>query len=84
MTMASKLSLQTLERGNKEDSLLALTEASARGLTFTEILSRTGWTTAEIHAAAETLAQSKRVRIVGDAASSNFIVISAHMRLPIA
>src|SRR6204780_3082085 len=71
-----KALLETLERGNKEDSLLALTETSARGLTFNEILSRTGWTTAEIDAAAETLAKSKRVRIVGDAASSNFIVIS--------
>jgi selenocysteine-specific elongation factor len=71
-----KALLETLERGNKEGSLLALTETSARGLTFNEILSRTGWTTAEIDAAAETLAQSKCVRIVGDAASSNFIVIS--------
>ena len=72
-----KAFLQTLGRGNKEDSLLALTTASPRGLSFSEILSRTGWTTAEIHGAAETLAQSKRVRILGDAASATFIVISA-------
>jgi selenocysteine-specific elongation factor len=72
-----KAFLQTLGRGNKEDSLLALTTASPRGLSFSEILSRTGWTAAEIHGAAETLAQSKRVRILGDAASAAFIVISA-------
>ncbi len=72
-----KTFLETLERGNKEDTLFALSEASARGLSFPEILSRTGWTTGEIHAAAETLAQSKRVRVLGDAASSNFIVMSA-------
>ncbi len=71
-----KALLETLERSNKEDTLLALTETSARGLAFTEIISRTGWTTAEIHAAGEALAQSRRVRIVGDAASSNWIVIS--------
>ena len=73
-----KTFLETLERGNKEDTLFALSEASARGLTFAEILSRTGWTNGEIHAAAETLAQSKRARILGDATSSNFIVMSAH------
>jgi selenocysteine-specific elongation factor len=72
-----KAFLQTLERGNKEDSLLALTIASPRGLSVSEILSRTGWTTAEIHGAAERLAQSKRVRILGDAASPTLIVISA-------
>jgi selenocysteine-specific elongation factor len=72
-----KAFLQTLERGNKEDSLLALTIASPRGLSLSEILSRTGWTTAEIHGAAERLAQSKRVRILGDAASPTLIVISA-------
>lgn len=72
-----KAFLQTLGRGNKEDSLLSLTTASPRGLSLSEILSRTGWTTAEIHGAAERLAQSKRVRILGDAASPTFIVISA-------
>src|SRR5271155_1418618 len=72
-----KAFLQTLGRGNKEDSLLALTTASPQGFSFSEILSRTGWTTAEIHGAAEALAQSKRVRIFGDAASAAFIVMSA-------
>jgi selenocysteine-specific elongation factor len=73
-----KALLETLERGNKEDTLLGLTNASPRGLTFSEILSRTGWTPAEIHGAAEKLASSTRVRVLEDAASSNFIVMSAH------
>jgi selenocysteine-specific elongation factor len=73
-----KAFLQTLARGNKEDTLLALTNSSAKGLTYSDVLSRIGWTTAEIHGAAGTLAQSKRVRILGDAASSNFIVMSVH------
>jgi selenocysteine-specific elongation factor len=71
-----KVFLQTLEHGNKEDSLLALTTVSPRGLSFAGVLSRTGWTAAEIQGAAETLAQSNRVRIVGDAASPTFIVMS--------
>jgi selenocysteine-specific elongation factor len=71
-----KAFLRTLERGNKEDSLLALTTASPRGLSLAEILSRTGWTTTEIQAAAESLAQSKRVRILGGAASPTFVLMS--------
>jgi selenocysteine-specific elongation factor len=73
-----KAFLQTLARGNKEDTLLALTNSSAKGLTYSDVLSRTGWTAAEIHGAVETVALSKRVRILGDAASSNFIVMSVH------
>ena len=73
-----KAFLQTLARGNKEDTLLALANSSAKGLTYSEILSRTGWTVAEIHDATETLATAKRVRILGDGASSNFIVMSLH------
>lgn len=70
--------LHALERGNKQDALLALTEASPRGLTFSEILARTGWTSAEIHGAAEMLGSSKLVRIVGNAPSSDFAVVSTH------
>jgi selenocysteine-specific elongation factor len=72
-----KTFLETLERGDKEDTLFALTNALPQGSTFTEILSRTGWTPAEIRGAAEELASSKRVRVLGDAASTNFIVMSA-------
>lgn len=71
-----KAFLQTLERGDKEDSLLALTAVSSRGLSFAEILSRTGWTASEIQDAAKALAQSKRVRILGDTASPTLILMS--------
>jgi len=71
-----KAFLQTLERGDKEDSLLALTAVSSRGLSLPEILARTGWTNVEIQGAAETLAQSKRVRILGGAASPTFVLMS--------
>ncbi|HXN72398.1 MAG TPA: selenocysteine-specific translation elongation factor [Candidatus Acidoferrales bacterium] len=71
-----KAFLRILERGNKEDILFALTNASPKGLTFSEILSRTGWTTAEIHDAAEALASAKRVRVLGNAPASNSVVMS--------
>lgn len=71
-----KAFLQTLGRGNKEEILFALTNASPRGLSFPEILSRTGWTAQEIYGAAGRLAASKRARILGDATSPNFIAIS--------
>jgi selenocysteine-specific elongation factor len=73
-----KAFLETLELGKKEDTLLALANASSRGLTFSEILSRTGWSTEEIRGATEKLAQSKRVRGLGDAISPNFVLMSAH------
>jgi selenocysteine-specific elongation factor len=70
--------LGLLERGNKEETLFALTEASPRGLTVPEILSRTGWTTAEIRGIAGTLSSSKRVQIVGDTNASDFGIVSTH------
>ncbi len=70
--------LHTLDRGSKEDTLLALTEASPRGLTFPEILSRTGWTLSEIQGVAGTLGSSKRVQIVGDTNSPDFAMVSTH------
>ena len=73
-----KAFLETLERGSKEDSLLGLANASPRGLAFSEILSRTGWTATEIGGAAQTLSSSKRARLVGDPASSTFMMMSAH------
>jgi selenocysteine-specific elongation factor len=72
----AKSFLETIERGNKEESLLALTEVSPRGLTPPEILSRTGWIKSEIHVAASNLAQSGRLRIVGDLNSPDFALVS--------
>ncbi len=71
-----KTFLETLERGNKEESLLALTEISTRGLTSPEILSRTGWIKSEIRTVASNLAQSGRLRIVGDLNSPDFTLVS--------
>jgi selenocysteine-specific elongation factor len=73
-----KALLETLHRSNKENTLAALANAASRGLDFSEILSRTGWTAEEIHGTTEKLAQSKRVRVLGDATSPNFVLMSAH------
>src|ERR1700683_3890088 len=69
--------LEILERRNQEETLLAFAEASSRGLTFPEIVSRTGWIKDDVQATAKKLAQSKRFRIIGDAASSDFTIVSA-------
>jgi len=69
--------LEIIERGNQEETLVALAEASPRGLTSPEIVSRTGWMKDDIHFSAKNLAQSQRLRIIGDAASSDFTIVSA-------
>jgi selenocysteine-specific elongation factor len=56
--------LETLERGNHEEVLAALAAASPRGLTFAEVISRTGWTEADVHQAAKNLNTTKQLRIV--------------------
>jgi selenocysteine-specific elongation factor len=71
-----KAFLEKLERGNKEESLLALTEVSPRGLTCTETVSRTSWIKSEIRVAASNLAQSGRLRVVGDLDSPDFGLVS--------
>jgi selenocysteine-specific elongation factor len=52
------------ERGQHQEITGALVEATARGLTFAEIVGRTGWTDADARVAAEKLAAEKRVRIL--------------------
>jgi selenocysteine-specific elongation factor len=52
------------ERGQHQEIVGALVEATARGLTFAEIVARTGWTHADARVAAEKLAAEKRVRIL--------------------
>jgi selenocysteine-specific elongation factor len=74
--VGAKTFLETLESGNKEESLLALTEVSPRGLTCTETVSRTGWIKSEIRTAASNLARSGRLRIVGDLNSPDFALVS--------
>jgi len=68
--------LEILERGNQEETVLALAEVSPRGLSFPEIVSRTGWIRDDIRATAKSLVQSKRLRIVGDVSSADFTVVS--------
>jgi selenocysteine-specific elongation factor len=71
-----KTFLETLERGNKEESLLALTEVSPRGLTCAETVSRTGWIKSDICTAASNLARAGRLRIVGDLNTPDFALVS--------
>ena len=56
--------LKTLERGNHEEILAAMTERALLGLGHEEIVARTGWTEEEIQEALEKLHESGRVRIV--------------------
>jgi selenocysteine-specific elongation factor len=61
--------LGVLEHGKREEILGALVETTPHGMTFGEILARTGWTDADIRATAEKLAAVKRLRILAGAPS---------------
>jgi len=56
--------LETIERGNHEEILVAMTERALLGLGHEEIVARTGWIEQEIQGALEKLRGSGRVRIV--------------------
>ena len=56
--------LEIWEGGQRPEILGALVESTARGLTYAEIVARTGWTDAEGRVAAQELAAEKRVRIL--------------------
>lgn len=56
--------LQTLETGSREDILRSMAQRNILGAGLQEIVSRTGWMEAEVHAAAENLAKAKAVRVV--------------------
>jgi selenocysteine-specific elongation factor len=58
--------LETLERGNHEEILVAMTERALLGLGHEEIVARTGWTEKEIHGAMEKLHGTGSVRIVSN------------------
>jgi selenocysteine-specific elongation factor len=58
--------LETLERGNHEEILVAMTERAILGLGYEEIVARTGWTEKEIQVALEKLHGTGRVRIVSN------------------
>jgi len=56
--------LETLERGDRTEILAAMTERAVLGLTFQEIVARTGWLEGEIRATAKKLAEAGRAKIV--------------------
>jgi selenocysteine-specific elongation factor len=56
--------LEMLQRGSKEEILAAMTERALLGLTFEEIVARTGWTEKEIREAVQKVSGSGRVKIV--------------------
>jgi selenocysteine-specific elongation factor len=58
--------LETLERGNREEILAALSERLPAPMTIAALMARTGWTEAEIRAAAKTLVERRRVRVLSD------------------
>jgi len=58
--------LETLERGNRDEILAALAASSQRGTTLAEIISRTGWTEAEVHQTVKNLSAAKQLRIVAE------------------
>jgi len=56
--------LETLERGNREEILAAMTERAVLGLGWEEIVARTGWMEAEIREALEKVSRTGRVKTV--------------------
>jgi selenocysteine-specific elongation factor len=56
--------LETLERGDRVEVLAAMTERAVLGITFEEIVARTGWLENEIRATAKKLADTARAKIV--------------------
>ena len=56
--------LEIWERDQQLEILGALAEVTPRGLTFAEVVARTGWTDADARVAAQKLAAEKRVRIL--------------------
>ena len=58
--------LETLQRGDRVEALAAMTERAVLGITFEEIVARTGWLEDEIRAAANTLSQTSWIKIVSE------------------
>jgi len=58
--------LETLEGGNREDLLAAVSEATPRGLTLEEVRARTGWLEAEIRETAARLIANKQLRVLDE------------------
>ncbi|HUE55241.1 MAG TPA: selenocysteine-specific translation elongation factor [Candidatus Udaeobacter sp.] len=56
--------LKTLEQGQPEEVLAAMTERALFGLTFEEIVARSGWLEREIRYTAHKLTEAARVKVV--------------------
>ncbi|MGC2526365.1 MAG: selenocysteine-specific translation elongation factor [Candidatus Acidiferrum sp.] len=56
--------LETLESGDREEKLGAMTERAFLGLTLEEIVARTGWFENEVREAARRLTASSRIKII--------------------
>jgi selenocysteine-specific elongation factor len=56
--------LETLQRGDRLEVLAAMTERAVLGISFQEIVARTGWLENEIHATAKQLAEGGQAKIV--------------------
>jgi selenocysteine-specific elongation factor len=56
--------LETLERGDKLEILASMAERAILGLTFDEIVARTGWLEKEIAATTQTLISARRVKAI--------------------
>jgi selenocysteine-specific elongation factor len=58
--------LETLERGNREETLATFAEAAAQGLSLSQLIARTGWGDPEIQQIVKNLGAAKRVRVIGE------------------
>lgn len=56
--------LQTLEQGNRETVLAAMTERAPLGIAFEDVLARTGWLESEIRSTAGTLTAAQTLKQV--------------------
>jgi selenocysteine-specific elongation factor len=56
--------LEILESGKREEGLAAMTERALLGLSFAEIVARTGWLDQEIRETAQRLVTASRIKVV--------------------
>ncbi len=80
--------LATLERGSREEILVAMAAAIPRGLELAHIIARSGWLEAEVRETATKLAQAGRLRVVSQqplvvASAASFAERLARMRAAI-
>jgi selenocysteine-specific elongation factor len=64
--------LETLERGQREEILAAMTERAPLGLAMPEIVARTGWLEQEIRETAQKLAGARKIKIISSEALALF------------